>query len=117
MTGGQSHCFNEPSLEVQVTCNDTHFQFKQLLSSFKSYSDRDLEFNLGQKFQHPTVDGRTVVSIVTLDDDGRLIQQDTATKPDQKDTTLIREINEEGDLVMNYKVDDVIYTRIYQRIS
>ncbi|XP_033627228.1 fatty acid-binding protein, adipocyte-like [Asterias rubens] len=102
--------YTKPTLAISVT-NGNHFKIKQSATAFKKY---DLEFDIGKVFDNKTIDGRMVKSCVMLDDD-RLIQTDLPVNTDEKICTFIREIDEDNNLVMTCKVNNVVSVRVYQR--
>ena len=56
----------------------------------------ELTFRLGESFEQITADGREVLSIVSIEDDNKLVCIQIAKKKSHKSTITIREFNEEG---------------------
>ncbi|XP_069479144.1 fatty acid-binding protein, heart [Ambystoma mexicanum] len=76
-------------------------------STFKS---TEMTFQLGQEFDETTADDRKVKSIITLDGD----KLHHVQKWDDKETTLIREI-QDGKMILTVSMGDVVSTRTYEK--
>ncbi|XP_049637997.1 fatty acid-binding protein 9-like [Suncus etruscus] len=95
----------KPSIVISVD-GDT-VTFKQE-SSFKN---TEISFKLGEEFDETTADNRKVKSIVTLDN-GSMIQ---VQKWLGKETTIKRKIVD-GKLVVECIMNNVVSTRVYQKV-
>ncbi|XP_044280387.1 fatty acid-binding protein, adipocyte-like [Varanus komodoensis] len=75
-----------------------------------SLKNSEISFKLGEEFDETTADGRKVKSTVTLDN-GSLNQ---VQKWDGKETTIKRRI-EDGKLLVECCMNDVVSTRVYEK--
>uniref|UniRef100_A0A1B6E1L0 Fatty acid-binding protein, muscle n=1 Tax=Clastoptera arizonana TaxID=38151 RepID=A0A1B6E1L0_9HEMI len=77
-------------------------------STFKNTVTR---FRLGQEFDEETPDGRTVKSLITLEDGNKLIH----VQKGDKVSKIVRTFDED-EVKMILTVDDIVCTRIYKPI-
>ncbi|XP_056413288.1 fatty acid-binding protein, heart [Hyla sarda] len=94
----------KPTLIISV---DGDFIVVQTQSTFKN---TELKFKLNEEFDETTADDRKVKSIVTLED-GKLKH---VQKWDGKETTLVREVND-NKLVLTLTLGDIVSTRHYEK--
>uniref|UniRef100_A0A8D0GVF8 Cytosolic fatty-acid binding proteins domain-containing protein n=1 Tax=Sphenodon punctatus TaxID=8508 RepID=A0A8D0GVF8_SPHPU len=76
-------------------------------SSFKA---SEISFKLGQEFKEVTLDNRETMSVITMDKEAMTHIQ----KWDGKETTIKRKVVD-GKLVLEYFLNDVTSTRVYER--
>ncbi|XP_040193861.1 fatty acid-binding protein, heart-like [Rana temporaria] len=86
---------------------DGDFVVIQTQSTFKN---TEVKFKLNEEFDETTADDRKTKSLVTIED-GKLKQ---VQKWDGKETTLIREVNDDK-LVLTLTLGDIVSTRHYEK--
>ncbi|XP_032079056.1 myelin P2 protein-like [Thamnophis elegans] len=75
------------------------------------FTVNEISFQLDQEFEERTIDNRLAKSIVTKDNDTLIHTQ----KWNGNHTTLKRKIVD-GNMVLEYILNDVICTRVYKRV-
>ncbi|KAI3422142.1 hypothetical protein GPALN_012675 [Globodera pallida] len=96
----------KPVLDLEV--NGDHWK----MTSTSTFTTWNCEFDLGKEAEVKTADGRAVKSLFTFDD-GKLIEKQTKTKPDEKDSYFERYIDENGKLVITMDCEGVKAKRVY----
>lgn len=97
---------NAVSPVIELTQNGDEYT----LTSQSTFKNTAITFKLGEEFEEETPDGRTVKTVITQDGN-KLVQ----VQKGQKETTIIREFNED-EVKMTLTVDDIVCTRIYKAI-
>lgn len=97
---------NAVSPVIELTQNGDEYT----LTSQSTFKNTSITFKLGEEFEEETPDGRTVKTVITQDGN-KLVQ----VQKGQKETTIIREFNED-EVKMTLTVDDIVCTRIYKAI-
>ncbi|XP_063810667.1 fatty acid-binding protein, heart [Pseudophryne corroboree] len=90
-----------------IICSEGSLIVLQTQSTFKN---TEVKFKLDEEFDETTADDRKVKSLVTVED-GKLKH---VQKWDGKETTLVREVNEDK-LVLTLTLGDVVSTRHYEK--
>ena len=99
------------TLKPVLTIESTGDHWK--MTSASTFKTSVTEFDIGKEFEEETPDGRKMKSVFNFEGD-KLIQQQKAIKPSDKDSTFERYI--EGDkFVVVCKCEDVTSKRTYQR--
>uniref|UniRef100_A0A9J8C0A6 Fatty acid binding protein 3, muscle and heart n=1 Tax=Cyprinus carpio carpio TaxID=630221 RepID=A0A9J8C0A6_CYPCA len=78
------------------------------LKTVSTFKTTEINFKLGEEFDETTADDRKVKSMVTLDG-GKMVH---VQKWDGKETTLVREVNDNS-LTLTLTLGDVVSTRHY----
>eukprot|EP00745_Piridium_sociabile_P031973 TRINITY_DN53375_c0_g1_i1.p2 TRINITY_DN53375_c0_g1~~TRINITY_DN53375_c0_g1_i1.p2 ORF type:complete len:144 (-),score=49.92 TRINITY_DN53375_c0_g1_i1:302-733(-) len=73
-----------------------------ITSTFKS---KLLTFKMGEQFEEDTMDGRKVKSTFT-EEGNTIVQKQTATKEGEVESTITREIQEDGRMVVTFVADN-----------
>jgi len=68
------------------------------------------------EFEETTPDGRKVKTTITLEN-GKLVQRQKAIKAGDKESEIIREIDEQDELVTTLICEDVKCVRVYERLQ
>uniref|UniRef100_A0A915BBG2 Lipocalin/cytosolic fatty-acid binding domain-containing protein n=2 Tax=Parascaris univalens TaxID=6257 RepID=A0A915BBG2_PARUN len=95
---------------LTVTCEGGKWKFLSE-STFKTIV---FEFELDKEFVEITGDGRKFMSKVTMNGD-KMIQQQKAINPGDKDSHFERYVDEEGHLIMICECEGVVSKRTYKR--
>jgi len=103
---------NSAKPDVQFIINGDTWTFKTI----SSVRNLEVTFQLDKEFEETTGDGRKVLTTFTLENGNKLIQRQKATKKDEKDSTITREVNGD-DLVVTMQVEDVQAKRTYKRAA
>ncbi|GAB1611149.1 sodium/calcium exchanger regulatory protein 1-like [Argonauta hians] len=77
-----------------------------------TFKTTDIAFTIGKEFEETTADGRKVMTTVTIE--GKTLVQDQKGSPN---STLKRELKDDGKMHMVLTVNDVVCTRIYKRVT
>uniref|UniRef100_A0A915KMC2 Lipocalin/cytosolic fatty-acid binding domain-containing protein n=1 Tax=Romanomermis culicivorax TaxID=13658 RepID=A0A915KMC2_ROMCU len=84
-----------------------------LFKTESALKSQNLNFKLNEEFEEDTLDGRKTKTKFYVEN-GKLIQCQKATKADEKDSTIIREMK--GDeMIATMKCDNIVCTRTYKR--
>ncbi|MFT7811108.1 fatty acid-binding protein, heart [Arapaima gigas] len=78
------------------------------LKTQSTFKNTEIKFKLGEEFEETTADDRKVKSVITLDGNKMVHVQ----KWDGKETTLLREVND-NNLMLTLTLGDVVSTRSY----
>ncbi|XP_075709500.1 fatty acid-binding protein, heart [Rhinoderma darwinii] len=81
-----------------------------VLQTQSTFKNTEVKFKLNEEFDETTADDRKVKSLVTVED-GKLKH---VQKWDGKETTLIREVNDDK-LVLTLTLGDIVSTRHYEK--
>lgn len=92
-----------PTVELQKLPDN-----KYKLSTTSTFKDTEIEFELGKEFEETTLDGREVMSVMTLN--GNVLTQEEGGDP----PTTITRVFGEKEMVATMKVNDVTCTRKYR---
>jgi len=102
----------KPSVEI-ANEGDTWF-----LRTHSTFKNTEQKFKFNEQFDEETIDGRQVKTVITIED-GKLVQRQKATKADEKDSDIIRELVNGDELVTTLIVKDpsneVTAKRFYKR--
>jgi len=95
-----------PVQEIVITGDEWY------IKTTTTFKTTEVRFKLGEEFEEVTGDGRNCKSVMTLDGSKLVhVQKDPA-----KESTIIREVNG-NELTMILKVDDIVCTRVYDKID
>jgi fatty acid-binding protein 3 len=95
-----------PVQEIQINGDEWY------IKTTTTFKTTEVRFKLGEEFEEVTGDGRNCKSVMKLDGSKLVhIQKDPA-----KESTIIREVNG-NEMTMVLKVDDVVCTRVYDKID
>ncbi|XP_003968881.2 fatty acid-binding protein, heart [Takifugu rubripes] len=83
---------------------------KVVLKTSSTFKNTEISFKLGEEFDESTADGRNVKSTVNIVD-GKMVH---AQKWDDKETTLVREVNDKS-LTLTLTLGKVVCTRHYEK--
>uniref|UniRef100_A0A5S6QY04 FABP domain-containing protein n=1 Tax=Trichuris muris TaxID=70415 RepID=A0A5S6QY04_TRIMR len=86
-----------------------------ILKNDSTFRHLQVRFRLGEPVEEVTPDGRHVLTTFTLDED-KLIQHQKATKNNEKDTIITRELRD-GKLITTCQCEDVTCVRVLHRIN
>lgn len=92
-----------PTIELKRNGNN------YTLVTQSTFRNTEINFQLGKEFDEETLDGRQVKSVITLENDNKLIQKQGGEKPSE----IIREFDA-NKMVATMTVDDVVCTRTYE---
>uniref|UniRef100_A0A8C6T6F0 Cellular retinoic acid-binding protein 1 n=1 Tax=Neogobius melanostomus TaxID=47308 RepID=A0A8C6T6F0_9GOBI len=81
-----------------------------IMKTESSIKNTEVNFKLGQEFDETTADGRSVKSLVRIQD-GKLVH---VQKWDGKETSLVREVNGNA-LTLTLSMGSVVSTRLYEK--
>ncbi|XP_077989381.1 fatty acid-binding protein, brain-like [Glandiceps talaboti] len=96
---------------LTVTQDGDHFVWKSD-STFKS---QVVDFNIGKEYDFKTMDDRNVKCLVTWEGEKLKEVQKPLPGQDGKETTLMRELDADGNVLMTLTIDDIVCTRYYKR--
>ncbi|XP_077337090.1 fatty acid-binding protein, heart-like [Lithobates pipiens] len=82
-----------------------------VIQTQSTFKNTEVKFKLNEEFDEVTADDRKTKTLVTVED-GKLKQ---VQKWDGKETTLIREVNDDK-LVLTLTLGDVVSTRHYEKV-
>ncbi|KAI6182135.1 FABP domain-containing protein [Aphelenchoides bicaudatus] len=85
----------------------------QVQSTFKN---DEWKFKLNEKFKQKTIDGREFWCVVTLSDDGRIVETQENIEGNNDVPSVITRFVEGGKLVAESQANNVKATRLYVRI-
>jgi len=86
------------------------------ITSATTFKTVELKFKLGVEFEETTPDGRKVKTTITMEN-GKLVQRQKAIKAGDKESEIIREIDEQDELVTTLICEDVKCVRVYERLQ
>ncbi|XP_033123305.1 fatty acid-binding protein, liver-like [Anneissia japonica] len=98
----------KPTLTVTVEGDKMTFHSKTTLKTTV------IEFTIGVESESTTMDGRKIKSTVVWDGE-KLKEEQVSVDGKGKPTTIVREINADGDLVITCTVDDIVGVRVYRK--
>uniref|UniRef100_A0A914EF49 Cytosolic fatty-acid binding proteins domain-containing protein n=1 Tax=Acrobeloides nanus TaxID=290746 RepID=A0A914EF49_9BILA len=81
--------------------------------STSTFKTTTLEFDIGQEFEHETIDGRKMKSTFSIDNN-KLVQLEKHTKSDDKDSRLERYVDDDK-LIIDLECDGIKAKRVYTR--
>ncbi|XP_077599728.1 cellular retinoic acid-binding protein 2b [Stigmatopora nigra] len=96
---------------VEVTHQGESFSIKTSTSIRTTH----VYFTVGQSFNETTVDGRPCTSFPKWESEGKISCEQTLEKGDGPKTTWIRELTDDGELVLTMTAGDVVCTRVYEK--
>lgn len=75
-----------------------------------------ITFTVGQEFNETTVDGRPCTSFPCWETDNKISCEQTLQKGEGPKTSWTREMTNDGKLILTMRANDVICTRVYERL-
>ncbi|XP_071946262.1 myelin P2 protein-like [Antedon mediterranea] len=95
---------------LTVTANGDSLKF----FSQTTLKNTTIEFTIGKEAESSTMDGRKIKSTVVWDGE-KLKEVQVSVDGKGKTTTIEREMNDEGDLVITCTVDNIVGVRVYRK--
>ncbi|XP_055076032.2 cellular retinoic acid-binding protein 2b isoform X1 [Misgurnus anguillicaudatus] len=74
-----------------------------------------ISFTVGQSFNETTVDGRPCTSFPKWETDSKITCEQTLQKGEGPETSWIRELTNDGQMILTMRAGDVVCTRVYER--
>ncbi|KAM6214801.1 fatty acid-binding protein 12 [Rhynchocyon petersi] len=98
-------CLAKPTVTISTSGDVITIKIKSI------FKNSEISFKLGEEFEETTPDGHKTKSIITLDNDSLVQVLDW----NGKETTITRKL-EDGKMIVESVVSNVICTRTYERV-